>query len=157
MNPLAELSRGLPESDGEARASVRARADSVLRPAGALARLDEIAVWLAGWQRTATPGVERPSVTIFAADHGVAAGGVSAYPPDITTAMLAALEQGVATSNALARAIGATFEVVDAGVGEPTGDIRVEPALDDMRFAACVRAGVEATDLAAAAGADLLV
>jgi len=157
MNPLGDLLRDLPGPDVQARQAVRARADSVLRPAGALARLDEVAVWLAGWQRTTRPAVDRPGVTIFAADHGVAAGGVSAYPPEVTKAMLAALEQGVATSTALARAFGVAFEVVDVGVGEPTGDIRVEPALDDVRFAECVRAGVEATDLAAAAGADLLV
>jgi nicotinate-nucleotide--dimethylbenzimidazole phosphoribosyltransferase len=102
------------------------------------------------------PAVERPGVIVFAADHGVAAAGFSAYPSDVTKAMLAALEDGVATSSSLARASGARFDVVDVGVGAPTGDIRVEPALDDEAMARCVDAGVDAVARAAAAGVDLL-
>jgi nicotinate-nucleotide--dimethylbenzimidazole phosphoribosyltransferase len=157
VNPLTELLRDLPGPDLEAAEAVRDRAASVLRPAGALARLDEVAVWLAGWQRTAHPAVERPAVTVFAADHGIAAAGVSAYPAEVTKAMLAALEQGVATSAVLAQSLGARFEALDVGVGEPTGDIRTDPALDLERFATCVAAGATATDRAADEGADLLV
>jgi nicotinate-nucleotide--dimethylbenzimidazole phosphoribosyltransferase len=101
--------------------------------------------------------VTRPAVTIFAADHGVAAAGVSAYPADVTKAMLAALDQQVATSAVLARGLGARFEAVDVGVGEPTGDIRTGPALDPERFDACVEAGAAAADRAADDGADLFV
>ena len=157
MDPLTGLLADLPTPDETARAAVRDRAAHVLRPTGALARLDDVAVWLAGWQRTARPAVARPAVTIFAADHGVASAGVSAYPAEVTKAMLAALEDRVATSAVLARGVGARFETVDVGVGAPTGDIRSEPALDPGRFAACVAAGVAATDRAAEHGADLLV
>jgi len=156
-DPLTALLDDLPGPDEASRAAVRERAANVLRPAGAFARLDEVAVWLAGWQRTARPTVARPAVTIFAADHGVAAAGVSAYPAEVTKAMLAALEERVATSAVLARGVGARFEAIDVGVGAPTGDIRVEPALDPERFGGCVAAGVAATDRAADDGADLLV
>ncbi|MEX0984116.1 MAG: nicotinate-nucleotide--dimethylbenzimidazole phosphoribosyltransferase [Actinomycetota bacterium] len=154
---LARLLRDLPGPDEEARAAVRDRAANVLRPAGALARLDEIAVWLAGWQRRQAPAVRWPHTAIFVADHGVVTGGVSAYPAEVTKAMLDALRDGVATSAALARAVGSTFDAVDVGVGEPTGDIRVEPAMDAGRFGACVAAGAGASDVAAEAGADLLI
>ncbi|MEX2420882.1 MAG: nicotinate-nucleotide--dimethylbenzimidazole phosphoribosyltransferase, partial [Actinomycetota bacterium] len=81
----------LPERDHAAYDAVMARAAEILRPAGALRRLDAIAAWLAGWQRTSHPRVERPSAIVFAADHGVAARGVSAYPKEITVQMLRAL------------------------------------------------------------------
>jgi nicotinate-nucleotide--dimethylbenzimidazole phosphoribosyltransferase len=157
VRALRALLDDLPEPDAEARDAVRARAASVLRPVGALARLDEVAVWLAGWQRTSRPAVERPYTVVFAADHGVAEAGVSAYPAEVTKAMLAALETGVATASAMSRALGAGFLAVDAGVGEPTGDIRAAPALSSERAEACVTLGREAVATAAGDGADLLV
>jgi nicotinate-nucleotide--dimethylbenzimidazole phosphoribosyltransferase len=157
VRALRALLDDLPEPDVEARDAVRARAASVLRPAGALARLDEVAVWLAAWQRTSRPAVERPYTIVFAADHAVAEAGVSAYPAEVTKAMLAALEAGVATASAMSRALGAGFLAVDAGVGEPTGDIRVAPALSSERAEACVVLGREAVSKAAGDGADLLV
>jgi nicotinate-nucleotide--dimethylbenzimidazole phosphoribosyltransferase len=134
--------------------AVAERARQVLRPAGALARLDELAEWLAAWQGTERPAVRRPAAVVFAADHGVAASGVSAYPAEVTAAMVKALREGVATACVLARQVGATLEVVDVGIGDPTGDLAREPALDPARFRACLQAG---RDAVAALDADLLV
>jgi nicotinate-nucleotide--dimethylbenzimidazole phosphoribosyltransferase len=157
VSGLDALLDGLPGPDSVARAAVRARADAVLRPAGALARLDEIAVWLAGWQGTARPAVDRPATIVFVADHGVAAAEVSAYPAEVTKSMLAALEAGVATAAVMSDAVGARFLVADVGVGQPTGDIRTEPALSVRRFDESVDAGRDAVAAAADGGADLLV
>ena len=155
MSLLASSLEHLPDPDERARRAVADRAASVLRPPGALARLDEVAAWLAGWQRTERPAVERPHAVVFAADHGVATAGVSAYPAEVTAAMLDALEKRAATAAAMASAIGATLDVVDAGVGRPTGDIRVEAAMDPAWFDDAVRLGVDA--VARAQRADLLV
>jgi nicotinate-nucleotide--dimethylbenzimidazole phosphoribosyltransferase len=145
----------LPAPDLDAARAVRARADDILRPAGALARLDELAVFVAGWQRTAAPRIERPAGLIFAADHGVAAAGdVSAYPMQVTSAMLDAFRQERATISALARSAGATVTAVDVGVGVPTGDIRVEAALSRERFDTVVERAVAAVDVL---DTDLLV
>jgi nicotinate-nucleotide--dimethylbenzimidazole phosphoribosyltransferase len=133
---------------------VATRAANVLRPTGALARLDNIAAWLAGWQRTNRPRVERPIALIFAADHGVAHAGVSAYPPEITASMLEAFRSGVSSINVMASTIGARVEAVDVGVGAPTADLRVAPAMDAARFATAVRAGRAAV---ASTDADLVV
>ncbi|HXF57347.1 MAG TPA: nicotinate-nucleotide--dimethylbenzimidazole phosphoribosyltransferase [Actinomycetota bacterium] len=152
---LAPLLASLPDPDREAAEAVRARAGEVLRPAGALARLDEVAAWLAGWQRTPRPAVERPAAVVFVADHGVAAEGVSAYPASVTAEMLRALRAGVATACVMARTLGARLEVVDVGVGKPSGNIAREPALTQARFGYCLEAGRRA--VAALAGADLLV
>ena len=156
MSLLASLLTDLPEPDEGARAAVAERAASVLRPTGALARLDEVAAWLAAWQRTERPAVDAPHAVVFAADHGVAAAaGVSAYPTEVTVAMLDALEKGAATAAAMTKTLGMTLDVVDVGVARPTGDLRFEPAMDEARFDEAVQAGVDA--VARAAAADLLV
>jgi len=151
---VAHLLAQAPGPHTRAAAAVAERARQVLRPAGALARLDELAEWLAAWQGTERPAVRRPAALVFAADHGVAASGVSAYPAEVTAAMVKALREGVATACVLARQVGATLEVVDVGVGVPTGDLTREPALDPTRFRACVQAG---RDAVAALDTDLLV
>ena len=136
------------------RAEVAERASQVLRPAGAFARLDEVAVWLAGWQRTNRPTVDHPAVLIFAADHGVAARGVSAYPAEVTVAMQYAIERGLATCSVLAKAQGATLDLIDVGVGRPTNDFVVDDAMDRARFEASWKAGVDAV---AGIEADVLI
>jgi nicotinate-nucleotide--dimethylbenzimidazole phosphoribosyltransferase len=133
---------------------VRSRAADILRPAGALARLDAVAAWVAEWQRTPNPAVGKPAALIFAADHGVAAAGVSKYPVDVTAAMLAAYRAGKSTISAFAAVAGATVEAIDVGVGRPTGDIRFESAMSDERFEEACDAGRAAV---AGLDADLLV
>jgi nicotinate-nucleotide--dimethylbenzimidazole phosphoribosyltransferase len=131
----------MPASDDAAAAAVRARAAQNLRPGGAIARLDEVAVWLAGWQRTSKPRVEAPAAVVFIADHGVATEGVSAYPAEVTEAMLRALRAGAATASAMSRTLGATLAVVDVGVGRPTANLARESALSRARFDECFEAG----------------
>ena len=144
----------LPGPDVAAGQALAARAAAVLRPTGALARFDEVAAWLAQWQRTNRPAVERPVAIVFVADHGVAAEGVSAYPAAVTSEMLRALQDGVATASAMARSVGALVSVVDCGTGRPTGNIRTEAALTEDRFATAWAGGAEAVQ---ASDSDLLV
>ncbi len=141
MSALSDLLIDLPEPDAAARTAVARRAADVLRPAAAFERLDDAAVWLAGWQRTDRPKVEHPALVVFVADHGVAARGVSAYPQEVTAAMLDALQRGAATASVVAADVGATISVVDVGVGRPTNDITVSPALDAARFRESFEAG----------------
>jgi nicotinate-nucleotide--dimethylbenzimidazole phosphoribosyltransferase len=131
---MMHLDFELPQPDHDAAAAMQGRVDQVLRPVGALSRLDEIAVWLAGWQGTVSPYVDPVHCVVFAGDHGVASTGVSAYPSDVTESMLGAFRAGVATANAMCNALGAHLAVVDVGVGRPTGDITREPAMDQKRF-----------------------
>ena len=154
MTWLRDAIDSMPHGDADASTAVRERAAQILRPSGALARLDDIAAWVAHWQATSQPAVRRPAALIFAGDHGVAANGVSAYPTEVTAAMLTAFRADRSTINAFARIAGATVAAIDVGVGRPTGDIRSEPALDAARFDEIVetaRAAVEDLD------ADLLV
>jgi nicotinate-nucleotide--dimethylbenzimidazole phosphoribosyltransferase len=151
---IAPLLLNLPRPDEAAVSAIRERASKVLRPLGALARLDEVAAWLAGWQRTALPVVSRPATVVFVADHGVAAEGVSAYPSDVTVAMLRALEAGVATASVMTRDVGARLSVVDVGVARPSANLVREAALSRDRFRECFQTGREAV---AHLDADLLV
>ncbi len=146
--------RATPGPDLAAAEAAANRVAQVLRPAGALARLDAVAVWLAGWQRRPRPAVERPAVLIFGGDHGVTVHGVSAYPAEVTKAMALAIEGSMATSSALAAAAGAELRFFDVGIGEPTEDFTTTDALSPERFAAAWNAGREA---AAATETDLLV
>jgi nicotinate-nucleotide--dimethylbenzimidazole phosphoribosyltransferase len=147
MTLLGDRLADLPTCDPAARRAVHERAANILRPSGALAWLDEIAAWVAGWQRTDQPRVDRPGGLIFAADHGIAAATkVSAYPTGITEAMFTAYEQGRSTINAFARIAGAEVRAIDVGIGEPTGDIRFEAALSPERFDEITRVAFDAVD-----------
>ncbi|NDH87852.1 MAG: nicotinate-nucleotide--dimethylbenzimidazole phosphoribosyltransferase, partial [Actinobacteria bacterium] len=151
---LARLLKPLPGPDTVSQAAVAERAATTLRPAGAFGRLDAVASWLAAWQWSTIPKVEKPAVVVFGADHGVTAEGVSVYPSEVTQAMVAAMDQGVATVTALARQVGAAFSFHDAGVGRPTGNIRVEDAMSPDEFDDAVKVGVDAVENI---DADLLV
>ena len=84
---LARLLEHLPGPDTVSQAAVAERAATTLRPAGAFGRLDAVASWLAAWQWSTAPKVEKPAVVVFGADHGVTAEGVSAYPGEVTQAL----------------------------------------------------------------------
>ena len=85
------------------------------KPAGALGRLEVVAIELAGMQHTDRPRAARAPIIVFAGDHGIAAQGVSAYPQDVTIAMMANFAAGGAAISVLARELGSSLEVVDAG------------------------------------------
>jgi nicotinate-nucleotide--dimethylbenzimidazole phosphoribosyltransferase len=154
---IATLLADLEVADVSSAAAAQRRVDDILRPAGALARLDDIAVWVASWQSTESPAIVSPAALVCAGDHGIAASGVSAYPAEVTAAMLGAFRAGVSTINAMARVAGATVDAIDVGVGRPTCDFTVEPAMSEQRFVEAFEAGREAVAAIVERGADLLV
>ncbi|MEO8107352.1 MAG: nicotinate-nucleotide--dimethylbenzimidazole phosphoribosyltransferase, partial [Actinomycetes bacterium] len=90
---------------------------TLTKPAGALGRLEDLSAWVAATQGECPPhAIERARVVIFAGDHGVAADGVSAYPPEVTAQMVQNFLAGGAAVNALARTVGASVRVVDMAV-----------------------------------------
>jgi nicotinate-nucleotide--dimethylbenzimidazole phosphoribosyltransferase len=100
-----------------AEAAARERLDALVKPLGALGRLEDLAAWLAGAQDRCPPTpLDRVRVVVFAGDHGVAAEGVSAYPVEVTAAMVGAFLGGVAGVTVAARAHGATVRVYDIAV-----------------------------------------
>jgi len=85
-------------------------------PAGSLGVIEDIARRLAFIHNTLKPEVLRPTIIVFAADHGIAAEGVSAYPQSVTASMVTNFLRGGAAINVLARQSQAELLVVDAGV-----------------------------------------
>ena len=97
------------------RDAALARQAQLTKPAGSLGRLEHLACELAGLQQAMRPRAARVPIVIFAGDHGVAAQGVSAYPQEVTIAMMANFAGGGAAISVLARELDSTLEVVDAG------------------------------------------
>jgi len=112
--------------------------DRKTKPRGSLGRLEELAVRI-----DAIRGRDplRAVIVVAAGDHGVADEGVSAYPQEVTRQMLANFAGGGAAVSVLARQAGAEVRVVDVGVGRPTGNIAVEPAMSREECAATVDQG----------------
>ncbi|MFL5981202.1 MAG: nicotinate-nucleotide--dimethylbenzimidazole phosphoribosyltransferase [Gaiellaceae bacterium] len=139
-----------------AAAAAQRALDAKTKPRGSLGRLEELAVRVAGIRGTAAPGRLRAVVVVAAADHGVAAEGVSAYPAEVTRQMLANFETGGAAVSVLARAARADVYVVDAGVGTPTGNIALGPAMQREDAAAWIERGIACAHELAADGVGIV-
>lgn len=94
----------------------RERTAQLVMPTRALGRLHDMSERLCGIQETLKPSIERKAVLVMAGDHGVVRDGVSAYPQEVTGAMVKTFIAGGAGINAVARHIGATVWVVDMGI-----------------------------------------
>ena len=90
--------------------------DQKTKPLGALGRLEALAAQIAEVQQTLKPAAKRCRLTVFAADHGIAQAGVSAFPQAVTRQMLQNFLAGGAAANVMAKALGVEFALVDAGV-----------------------------------------
>lgn len=113
-------------------AAVRAHLDAQARPPGSLGRIEDLAVRLAVIQQSLAPQIDTASLLVFAGDHGLTQDRVSAYPAEITQAMVATLLAGRASANAFARAVGAEVRIIDAGVD---ADLAPHPLLIDAKVA----------------------
>lgn len=109
----------IPKLNKEIGKEARAYVDQLTKPVGSLGRLEKLAVELAEMTGTKFPNVSPPGVLVFAADHGVAKEGVSAFPPEVTAQMVGNFVQGGAAINVFSRQIGAIFAIVDVGVAAP--------------------------------------
>jgi hypothetical protein len=149
---LNALCRDLPEGDASAAAAVAARQATLTKPPGSLGKLETLVAWLARWQRRPMPRLDRVAVLVFAGNHGVAARGVSPYPPEVTAQMVANFASGGAAINQLATLAGARLRVVPLDLDSPTADLSAAPAMDEAAFLAAVSAGHYAVE----PGTDLL-
>jgi nicotinate-nucleotide--dimethylbenzimidazole phosphoribosyltransferase len=132
--------------DANARAEAATALDAKTKPRGSLGRLEELAQRIAGIRHTPAPGRLRAAVVVAAGDHGVAAEDVSAYPQKVTRQMLENFESGGAAVCVLARAAGADLRVIDAGVGRPTENIAVGPAMTREEGLSRVEEGITLAD-----------
>lgn len=159
--------------DARAADAARQRHATLTKPRGALGRLEDLSVWVAACQGACPPQqFERARVVVFAGDHGVAAAGVSAYPAEVTAAMVANFDAGGAAVNVLADLAGAGVRVADIAVdtAEPlspsigahkvrrgSGNIAVTDALTRDEVVEAIEAGRQIADDEVDTGADLLI
>jgi nicotinate-nucleotide--dimethylbenzimidazole phosphoribosyltransferase len=143
----------LPAPDHSAATAARARNAQLTKPPAALGRLEDLAIWYAAWRGDARPEIAAPQVVVFAGNHGVAAQGVSAFPPDVTVQMVANFEAGGAAVNQLAKAFGARLDVHALQLDTPTADFTTAPAMTEDELCKAISTGWQAVDPAA----DLLV
>ncbi len=107
-------------ADSEAITHASNRQQQLTKPPGSLGALEGVAIQLAGLQGRPEPTADRVFISVFAADHGVAESGVSAFPQEVTVQMVANFAHGGAAISVLAKQFGAMMEVVDVGtVVEP--------------------------------------
>jgi nicotinate-nucleotide--dimethylbenzimidazole phosphoribosyltransferase len=142
-----------PAVDADAHAGATDRNSQLTKPPGALGRLENIAIWYAGWRGDARPTINAPQVIIFAGNHGVCAQGVSAFPPEVTVQMVANFEHGGAAINQLSKAFGAKMDVHALDLETPTADFTTAPAMTEAAFVDALQTGWNAVDPAS----DLLV
>jgi nicotinate-nucleotide--dimethylbenzimidazole phosphoribosyltransferase len=144
----ASLAR-LPLPDVEAAAEARARDAILTKPPGALGRLEDLAIWLAGWQGRPVPRLDRVQVAVFAGNHGVVARGVSAFPAEVTVQMVANFRTGGAAINQLSRIFGAEMAVHPITLDRPTEDFTSTAAMSEEDLAEALAVGWNAVDPAA--------
>ena len=153
LSAFRALLNGLPGPDAAALEGARARNGQLTKPPGALGRLEDLAIWYAGWRGDARPRLNHPQVIIFAGNHGVTARGVSAFPAEVTVQMVANFKAGGAAINQLCKAFGAEMAVHALELDRPTADFTQGPAMSEPEVVAALTAGWQAVNPAA----DLLV
>ena len=184
MNPeqqnqtLQTLLASIQPADAASMQAARERQAQLTKPAGALGLLEDLSVRLAGVFQSARPHPRGAAVIVAAGDHGVVQEGVSAFPPEVTPAMVANFTastpsgMGGAAVNAIARTVGARVYVADVGVNAVlpsspalenvkvrmgTRNLRLESAMTREETLQAVLAGSELAGRAIADGADLIV
>lgn len=142
------------------------------KPPGALGRLESLAIRLASMQGRAKPEINAPFITIFAADHGVAEMGVSAFPQEVTAEMVRNFSRGGAAISVLANSLEASLEVVnvgtvgslepldgvvDARISSGTKNLATTSAMDSSELARALEKGKEAVERATGQGVDIYI
>jgi nicotinate-nucleotide--dimethylbenzimidazole phosphoribosyltransferase len=161
-----------PKVDAAAEAAAAQRQLELTKPTGSLGRLESTAIRLAGMQGLPRPRVDQVHISVFAADHGVVAEQVSAYPQAVTAEMIKNFARGGAAISVLARALGARLEVVDLGTAFPSGDdpnvlrrslgpgtanFTQAPAMSQAQLQDACQVGRECAERALEQGAELFI
>ncbi|RQP07216.1 MAG: nicotinate-nucleotide--dimethylbenzimidazole phosphoribosyltransferase [Paracoccus sp. BP8] len=134
------------EFDETAAAAARDRQDQLTKPPGSLGRLEELAVFMAGWQGRERPAIERAQALVFAGNHGITRQGVNAFPVEVTAQMVENFRKGGAAINQLCRLAGAELQVIALDLDRPTGDFTEGMAMEVDELVAAIQTGKNAVD-----------
>ncbi len=153
LDSIPALAASLPRADENARAEALARQNNLTKPPGALGRLEELAIFMAGWQANPRPRIERAQALVFAGNHGICAQGVNPFPQEVTAQMVANFDAGGAAINQLCAANGAALGVIALDLDRPTADFTTGPAMTVAETLDAMNRGAAAVD----AKADILI
>jgi nicotinate-nucleotide--dimethylbenzimidazole phosphoribosyltransferase len=169
--PIEQILQQIQPPDDRASQSARLRQDQLTKPQGSLGRLEELSIQVAGITANPLPKIQSKVVLVMAGDHGVVAEGVSAYPQEVTSQMVANFLHGGAAINVLSRHVGARVVVVDMGVAADlpphpdlimrkialgTANMARGPAMSREQALASLQAGAEICLAQIEKGLDLL-
>lgn len=132
--------------DETAAAAARDRQDQLTKPPGSLGRLEELAVFMAGWQGSERPRIDRAQALVFAGNHGVVAQGVNPFPAEVTAQMVENFRNGGAAINQLCRLANADLRVIAMDLDRPTADFTRGMALEVSDLVASIQTGKDAVD-----------
>lgn len=143
---FAAILQQAPEVDRQALDAAHDRNGQLTKPPGALGRLEDLAIWYAGWRGTPKPQISAPQVVIFAGNHGVTAQGISAFPAEVTEQMVLNFQSGGAAINQLSSCFGARLDVHALQLDRPTADFTQGPAMSEDECVAALKTGWAAVD-----------
>ncbi|MBK4215579.1 nicotinate-nucleotide--dimethylbenzimidazole phosphoribosyltransferase [Paracoccus caeni] len=132
--------------DEAAAQAARARQAVLTKPAGSLGRLEDLAVFMAGWQGRERPRIDRAQALVFAGNHGVVAQGVNPFPAEVTALMAQNFAAGGAAINQLCRVADADLRVVPLDLDRPTADFTTGPAMSAEEVVSAMQSGADAVD-----------
>ncbi len=143
---IRRIFKSLPGPDLDAGTAATLRERELTQPPGSLGRLEEIVEWLATWQGKHPPAVAHPRTAVFAANHGIAVQGVSAYPPAVTAQMVQNFIDGGAAVNQLVAVVDGDLRVYEMALDQPTRDFTIAPAMDEEGCAKAIAYGMMAVE-----------
>ncbi|MCY4543181.1 MAG: nicotinate-nucleotide--dimethylbenzimidazole phosphoribosyltransferase [Rhodobacteraceae bacterium] len=141
LSEFKALCRHAPPVDNHARMQSAKRERRLTKPAGALGKLEELAIWYAGWRGTRHTLIRHPQIIVFAANHGISRHPVSAYPASVTEQMVLNFHAGGAAINQLARMAGARLDIVEIDLKKPTRDFTMAPAMTEPELLRALNIG----------------
>jgi len=168
---IAEVARSIRPLDADAQSRAKRKQDCLTKPIGSLGRLEDLSVQLAGVYRSDSPIIRKKVIFTIAADHGVCAEGVSAYPSEVTAQMVLNFAHGGAAINVLGKHVDAEIITVDMGVASnlawPTSVVSMKvrkgtmnmakgPAMTRLEAEEAIMNGINLAKKAISNGANLI-
>ena len=159
MSKVTEIERifngkaSIPQFDHTTANKAKDLQKKLSKPLGSLGKLEEFAIWMAGWQKKVKPTIKNPYCLIFAGNHGISDKGVSAYPSEVTFQMVENFKNGGAAINQLCKLANIKLSVIAIDLDKPTKDFSVEKAIRRDEVYSLMQLGFEAVP----SNCDLLI
>jgi len=132
--------------DQTAADAARARQSTLTKPQGSLGRLEDLAIFMAGWQGNPRPDLDRVQAVVFAGNHGIVGQGITPFPAEVTAGMVQNFRNGGAAINQICAVAGADLQVEALELDKPTADFTRQPAMTHAEVHAAMQRGAEVVD-----------